>query len=141
MEASSVQRRNVELAREGMHAYNRGDFGAVLDLFSPEIEVYAPPNFMNSGHFHGHEGFMEWIAHWNEAWESFEIHVDDIEPIGDRFVVLEAHQQGRGRGSGVPVEQDVIYVYEMSGARCVHLSVHPDRAAAMAHVRARENAT
>jgi ketosteroid isomerase-like protein len=140
MEASSGQR-NVELAREGMHAYNRGDFEAVLELFSPDIEVYAPPSFMNSGRFHGHEGFMEWIAHWNDAWESFEIEVRGVEPIGDRFVVLEAHQAGRGRGSGVPVEQDVIYVYEMRGAQCVQLSVHPDRAAAMAHVRALETAT
>jgi ketosteroid isomerase-like protein len=140
MEASSAQR-NVELARKGMHAYNQGDFGAVLELFSSDIEVYVPPSFMNSGRFHGHEGFMEWIAHWNEAWESFEIQVMDVEPIGDRFVVLEAHQQGRGRGSGVPVEQDVIYVYEMSGAECVYLSVHPDRDAALAHVRARETAT
>jgi ketosteroid isomerase-like protein len=137
MEASS-QQRNVELAREGIEAYNRGDYAVVLEMFSPEVEVYAPPSFMNSGRFHGHEGFMEWISHWNEAWESFEIEVTGIEPIGDSFVVLEAHQAGRGRGSGVPVEQDVIYIYEMSGAQCIQLSVHPDRAAAMAHVRARQ---
>lgn len=137
MEASS-QQRNVELARDGIEAYNRGDYGVVLEMFSAEVEVYAPPSFMNSGRFHGHEGFMEWISHWNEAWESFEIEVTGIEPIGDSLVVLEAHQAGRGRGSGVPVEQDVIYIYEMSGAQCIQLSVHPDRAAAMAHVRARQ---
>jgi ketosteroid isomerase-like protein len=140
MEAAS-QQRNAELAREGMEAYNRGDFEVVLELFSPEVEVYAPPTFMNAGRFHGHQGFMEWIAHWNEAWESFEIHVQDVEPVGDRFVVLHAHQVGLGRGSGVPVEQNVFYAYDIRDGQCVELSVHPDRAAAMAHLRDRETAT
>jgi ketosteroid isomerase-like protein len=139
MEASR-QQRNVELAREGLEAYNRGDFEAVFGLFSPDIEIYAPPAFMNSGRFHGTEGFMDWIAHWNEAWESFDIQIQDIEPVGDSFVLLKAHQVGRGRGSGVPVEQIVFYAYDIEDGQCVELSVHPDREAALAHVHARETA-
>ena len=124
-----------------MEAYNRGDMTAVLELFTPDVEIYNPPSLMNAGRFHGYEGFMEWVAHWNEAWESFEIQVAGVEPVGDRFVVLKAHQVGRGRGSGVPVEQDMFYVYEIAGGRCVRLSIHPDHATAMAHIRATESAT
>ena len=37
----SRQQRNVELARRGMEAYNRGDIDAVLELFSADVEVYS----------------------------------------------------------------------------------------------------
>lgn len=127
----SRQEQNVDLARRGMEAYNRGDIDAVLELFSPEVEVYAPPDFINAGVFHGREGWLKWTAQWNEAWESFDIRVDRVEPIGQRFVVVDAHQVGRGRGSGVPVEQDVVYVYEIGDEGCVYLAIHPDRERAL----------
>ncbi len=142
MEASNdIRQRNIELVTRGMGAYNRGDIGAVLEFFSPEIEVYAPPTLMNAGVFHGHDGFMEWIAHWNEAWESFKIHIERVEAVGDDFVVMEAHQVGRGRGSGVSVEQDIVYVYEVDDGRCVHFSAQPGRDEAMAHIRGRQDST
>jgi ketosteroid isomerase-like protein len=55
--ATSRQQRNVDLARQGMEAYNRGDLDEVLELFSPEAQIYAPPDFMNAGTFHGHEAY------------------------------------------------------------------------------------
>ncbi len=135
---TSDQQRNVGLARRGMEAYNRGDIDEVLELFSPEVEVYAPQEFMNAGVFHGREGWLKWIGQWNEAWGSFDIRVDRVEPLGERFVILDAHQVGRGRGSGVSVEQDVTYLYEISDGRCVYFAIHPDRQRALADARRRE---
>jgi ketosteroid isomerase-like protein len=134
----SRQEQNVDLARRGMEAYNRGDIDAVLELFSPEVEVYAPPDFINAGVFQGREGWLKWTAQWNEAWESFDIRVDRVEPIGQRFVVVDAHQVGRGRGSGVSVELDVIYLFEISDGRCVYFAIYPDRERALAGIRRRE---
>ena len=133
----SRQERNVELARRGMKAYNRGDIDAVLELFSPDVEVYSPPDFINAGVFHGREGWLNWSGQWNEAWESFDIRVDGVEPVGERFVVLHAHQVGLGRGSGVSVEQDVVYLYEIGDEGCVYLAIHLDRERALADVRRR----
>ncbi|OLE38821.1 MAG: hypothetical protein AUG48_00835 [Actinobacteria bacterium 13_1_20CM_3_68_9] len=134
----SRQEQNVELARRGMEAYNRGEIETVLELFSPEVQIYAPPDFINAGVFHGREGWLRWTAHWNEAWESFDIRVDGVEPIGERFVVLDAHQVGRGRGSGVSVEQDVVFVYEIGDEGCVYLAIHPDRDHALGDIGRRE---
>jgi ketosteroid isomerase-like protein len=81
MEASR-QERNVELARRGLEVYRRGDIEAVLDLFSPDVQVYSPPEFINAGLFHGRKGWLEWIGQWNEAWESFDIRIGGVEPVG-----------------------------------------------------------
>jgi ketosteroid isomerase-like protein len=136
--ATSRQQRNVDLARQGMEAYNRGDLDEVLELFSPEVQIYTPPDFMNAGAFHGHEGFLNWISQWNEAWESFDIRVDRVEPVGHRFVLLDAHQVGRGRESGISVELDVTYLYEIIDGLCVYLAMYPDRERALADIRRRE---
>ena len=136
--APSRQERNVELARRGFDAYSRGDLDAVLELMSPGVRVYAPPDFINAGLFHGHEGWLQWIGQWNEAWESFDIRVDDVEAVGERFVVVQAHQVGRGRGSGISVEQDVVYLYELDDDLCVYLAIYPDRERALADIRGRE---
>lgn len=132
------QQRNVDLARRGLEVYNRGDIDAVLKLFSPEVRVYSPPEFINSGMFHGHEGWLSWIGQWNEAWEAFDIRVDEVEPIGERFVVVRVRQEGRGRGSGISVEQDVVYLYEIRDELCVYLAIYPDRERALADIRQRE---
>ena len=132
------QQRNVDLARRGMEAYNRGDIDAVLELFSAELEVYSPPEFINSGVFQGREGWLNWSGQWNEAWQSFDIRIDRVEPVGERFVVLDAHQVGRGRGSGVSVEQDVVYLYEIGDEGCVYLAIYSDREDALADIRRRE---
>jgi ketosteroid isomerase-like protein len=60
----------VELVRRGYEAYNAGDLDALLDLFDPDIEVWASPDMLNSGSYRGHEGFLRWISQWNEAWEA-----------------------------------------------------------------------
>ena len=72
-----------------------------LELFERGVEVYSPPELINAGVFHGREGWLNWSGQWNEAWQAFDIRVDRVEPVGERFVVLDAHQIGRGRGSGV----------------------------------------
>jgi ketosteroid isomerase-like protein len=132
------QQRNVGLARRGLEAYNRGDIDAVLKLFSPDVQVYAPPDFINSGLFHGRQGFLNWIGQWNEAWDSFDMQVKDVEPVGERFVIALVHQEGRGRGSGISVTQDVVYLYEVRDELCVYQAIHPDRERALEDIRQRD---
>ncbi len=85
------------LLREGIAAYNRGDTDAVLAALDLEIEVYAPPEVVNAGTFHGHEGYLTWVESWLDAWEEFRIAPVEIEQFGDDFLV---HMDARGRGKG-----------------------------------------
>jgi hypothetical protein len=56
-------------------------------------------------------------------------------------VLLDAHQVGRGRESGISVELDVTYVYEIIDGLCVYLAMYPDRERALADIRRREAAS
>ena len=43
-----------DLIGEALAAYARGGFDAVLPLVHSEIEIFAPPELINSGEAHGH---------------------------------------------------------------------------------------
>jgi ketosteroid isomerase-like protein len=135
---SSAEER-IDLVRRGYEAYNAGDLEAVLDLFDPEIEVWASPDMLNSGTYRGHEGWLRWISQWNDAWESFHMEVDEIVPVGEHHVVARIHASGRGRGSGVEVVlRDTGYVYDVREGRSVYLGSHSSFEEAIADARDRE---
>jgi uncharacterized protein len=142
MEAiSEGQQRNVELARQGMEAYNQGDLGKLVELLAPDVMIYSPPTLANAGTYRGRDGFAQWVQNWDEAWESFEIEINEAAPLGDRFVLVDVHQRGRGRGSGVPVEREATYAFELRDGAITYISVHPDHESAVADARDRDPST
>ena len=131
MEASSdTQQRNVEITRRGFEAYNSGDYEAVISLLHPDVELLADHELLNSGSFTGHEGFTQWSAEWLEAWDEFRVDVNDLETIGDHFVLVDAHQVATGAGSGIAVEMDIFWAFETEGGqlRRMHLYAKRERA-------------
>ena len=111
-EATAGQRENMSLAQRALQLYVGRDIEGLLALYHSDVVVTAP-DFMNAGPFHGHEGYMEWISRWNEAWDDFDFDLRAIEPVGERHVVLSILVSGRGAGSGVEVEQMSYWVAEI----------------------------
>ena len=127
-ELSQEQQRNVEHARRAFEAFDGGEGERVLEMMDPEIEVYSPPALANSGTFHGREGYMRWVTDWLEVWEEFNAGTkyDEIEPVGERHVIVPVHQTAVGRGSGVPVELDLCFMGEIKGELWIALHLYPD---------------
>jgi ketosteroid isomerase-like protein len=127
----------IELVRRGHAAYEARDIETVLALLDPVVEIYAPPGVGNPGTYHGHDGFLHWIGHWNEAWEEFRQELLGVESIGERHAVADVMQTARGRASGVELELAASYVYELRGGRLVYMAIYLDgeEARAVAHER------
>ncbi len=113
------------LARRSIDAYNRGDVGALLEQLDEEIEVYTPPELPNAGTYRGHQGFLQWLGQWDEAWEEFRLEIERIDFVGDRCGVVTVRQFGRGAGSGVEVEMRIAQLYEMRGDKATRLHLLP----------------
>jgi ketosteroid isomerase-like protein len=132
-------KRRVELVRAGMEAYNAGDIETVLATLAEDIEIYSPPELLNSGTFRGHDGFLEWIETWNDAWESFDIAIEVIEPVGERHVVADVRQTARGAGSGIEIDQRVAYLWEVrDDETCSYQGLYANVEDAYAAARERE---
>jgi ketosteroid isomerase-like protein len=132
MEASSdIQQLNLELMRLGFEAYNTGDYEALGQLLHPDVELHADHELLNSGDFHGREGFLEWNADWIEAWEDFHVDARSIETFGERFLLADAHQVARGAGSGVDVEMDVFWAFELEEGKVRRMHIYSSRGRAL----------
>jgi hypothetical protein len=69
-----------------------------------------------------------------EAWEDFQNEILRAVPVGQRHVVVDARQRGRGRGSGVEVNREVSMLFEIRKGRVVrfHLYSSHERAVSVA---------
>jgi ketosteroid isomerase-like protein len=127
-----------KLARRGFEAFNAADISAILELLAEDIEVFSSPELANPGTFHGHDGYLTWIRPWNEAWEGLEMQVTATTPVGDRHVVAEVHQTGRGR-AGIEVTMDVAFLFDVNDeGMATFLALLPDREQAVAVAEERE---
>ncbi len=122
---------NIEFARRAVEAFNRGDGEVVLEMLSPDVEIFASRSLANAGRFRGREGYLEWVGQWLEAWETFRIEVnDDFTAVGDD-VIVSAQQFGRGKGSGVEVQMPIAYLFTIRDGKAVRFHLYPSRAEAL----------
>jgi ketosteroid isomerase-like protein len=136
--ATDSQIENVARVRAGLEAFNRGDFDAVLAILEAGVEIFSSPALANPGTFRGHEGYERWVGEWLDAWEWFEVHPERIEPVGERHVVVDVHQTAHGRGSGIPVEMRIAYMFELGEQAMKALHLYPTWGEALAVAERRE---
>jgi uncharacterized protein len=129
---------NVARVLEGAEAFERGDVPAFLELLDPEVEIYSTPELANPGTFHGREGYLRWSSEWFDAWDDFRVEIESAEAVGERHVVAQVRQLGRGKGSGVEVEMRAAYMWELRDGRAVRMQLHAGREEAVAAARAGE---
>ena len=136
--ASTEQRES--LARAGMEAFNAGDTDRMLTALASDIEVYASPEMANAGTFHGHDGFVAWIAAWTDAWEAISAEVTDTTTVGDRHIVTAIHQEGRGR-AGIELTMELAFLFDVGDdGLCHFLAMLPTPEQAIRMAEDRESA-
>jgi ketosteroid isomerase-like protein len=114
---------NVEVAdsvRRLFAAFNERDWGAFPPELDPEVE-YTPVE--EHAAVHGPEEFVEYAKRWLDAWETFLGEAEEIEitPAEDRaFVAIRF--RGRGKGSGVDIDDRFFWAAELRGGRLYRIS-------------------
>jgi ketosteroid isomerase-like protein len=123
-----------------MDAFNEGDMPRMLAVLAEDVEVYASPEMVNAGTFHGHDGFATWITAWTEAWDQINAEVTDNSVVGERHVVTTIHQKGRGR-AGIEVSMELAFLFDVNeDGKCTFLAMLPTREEAIGMAEEREGA-
>ena len=126
-----------QMFRDGFDAYQSGDMERALTLYSPQIEATAP-DWMNEATYTGHDGFLAWAAAWEEAWDEWSQELLEVRAIGEHHVVARVRARGRGRTSGVELDQEVgqvVSVDEDGLAEYLEITLDFERALEVAHQR------
>ena len=111
-----MSQENVEVVRRAIDAAGRGDFGAMLEFYDPDVE-FVPLRAATEGAFHGHRGVEEFIADTLENFESFETHYE-LRDLGTQVLAWGTIHL-RGRGSGVEMDIPTGGIFEVRQRKIV----------------------
>jgi uncharacterized protein len=105
---SAVRRDGVRrVLRSGWAAAPRKDWELMFARYSPEVVWEIPEEFQTLGFaesYHGHEGLVQGLERFSEAFESWELRPDRALDFGDRVLALGSFR-GKARASGVEWQQ------------------------------------
>ena len=97
-----MSRENLELVRSIYERWDRGDYSSI-EWADPEIE-WSAPGGLDPEPTHGIEAMGRAWGDWLGQFEQFESHAIEYIENEDQVVVLTRFG-GRGKGSGVPLEE------------------------------------
>jgi ketosteroid isomerase-like protein len=126
-----VAQDNLELVRSIYAGWERGDFSSAA-WADPEIEFeYA--DGPEPGRWTGIAAMSDHYGDWLRGWRDFRAHPERYIVVDDRRVLVFVHNTGRGRSSGVELEQhSVANFFEIRDGRVTKLVLYWDRDGALA---------
>ena len=123
-----MSQENVEIVRRSFEAFQRGGPDAMLDLFSDTVITYrAEPD---GATFDGKAGFRDAAADWTEDFSEWQVLPQEFTDLGER-VLVRVRQVAQGRSSGVRVEEDFWFLFELTGSKVSKLSFYSRHAEAL----------
>ncbi len=107
-----MSQENVEIVKRAMDAFNRPGQEIYDELVTADFEWFpAMIQAVEGDSYRGREGAEAVRATVSDTWEDFRIVGDDFRDLGDTVLVF-GRQEGRGRGSSVPVDAPIGMVFD-----------------------------
>ena len=103
---------------------------AFSEFAHPDMVLDLTSNVLNPATYEGFDGFVRFAEQVGEAWAEFRMEPEEVFERGDVVVVL-VRAVGKGRGSGVEVDDAVAMVAEVRDGLFAMMKVEPDREAAL----------
>ena len=129
-----MSQENVEIVRRGFeHFIRTGDFlaDAVAPGFVWDMSTFR--GWPEEQYYEGIEGAREFIATWRDAWEEWEMDLEELHDAGDQVVAV-VRQHGRSKSTGLEVDMTFAQVFTVESARQTRMRMYADPAEALAAV-------
>jgi uncharacterized protein len=121
----------IEQARAAYDAWSRNDLDAFVECFSNDVELQPYlGRGLGSTVYRGHTGLRRWYKEANEEWDELRVAPQEFKDAGEQLVIF-LKAVGRGRGSQLEVEAEIVHVAEFHGGRFTRLRGFGDREQAL----------
>jgi uncharacterized protein len=121
---------NIERLRAGYEAAAAGNVEFVLGLMDSEVLLHDRPEAPDATTYRGHEGVIQAMFASLDTFEDFRFVPQRFFETGDKIVVV-LEIAGRGKVSGVPVEERIAHLWTIHDGRVTELQVFSDPNAAL----------
>jgi uncharacterized protein len=125
---------NADLIRPIYEEWGRGNWQPGFDVYADDMEWGWSDEFPGlAGVYHDPADPNPRLRAWLSEWEHWRAELDDFLELGDYVVVLASYR-GRGRGSGVEIDQEGAHVFKLRDGKVVRLEIFASRERALASV-------
>jgi ketosteroid isomerase-like protein len=115
-----MSQKDVESMRRGYeHFMATGEMLGHADLVWDVSRLGWPDQQIYSGV----EGAMQFNAEWADAWDGWELEVEDYLDAGERVVVI-INQRGRSKATGVPVDMRFAQVWTLRDGLATRMQMY-----------------
>ena len=131
-----MSQENVELVLKIHKAVIHGDLEGLLSGAHPNAEYRAATQQAIEGEgsvFRGHDGIRRWFGELHDLYEDLETEILEVRDFGDLVVVVFL-VRGRGRGSGVTLEQSLAQLVTLQQGKVIEIREYFSREDALAAV-------
>ena len=116
----AMSQENVEIMRRGYeHFEATGRVRAHADLVWDVSNLGWPDQQIYSGV----EGAMQFNAEWADAWDDWELEVEEYLEAGERVVVI-INQRGRSKATGIPVDMRFAQVWTLRNGQAIRMQMY-----------------
>lgn len=123
---------NVEAARRGFEALERGGVEAFLEFIDPEFETTTPSELtVEPATYRGREGLRRYFESFYEIMEEVRFEPEEFIDAGEQ-VVVPARLVARGRDTGIEAVQQLTMVWTIRNGKGVRVETFATRQEALA---------
>ena len=127
-----MSQENVEIVRRHIEAFRQDDVPEALSQLDP----YAVLDWRRGGRLdltvaYGHEEITRAVQHYIGAFGDYDYEVERLTDLGSGAVLAVVAEEGRGKSSGVPVQQSFGVLYTVIDGKIARVTLFPDEQQAL----------
>jgi ketosteroid isomerase-like protein len=127
-----MSQENVEVVRRAYEAFSRAGVDALLEYVHPDAEYDMSATIgPYAGMYYGRAAIRNLLTDYFGTWESVRLEPEDFIEVDEDRVVVPFRLHGRGKGSGVEVEAQMIQVWTVRDGKAVRVAAYNDRTEAL----------
>jgi ketosteroid isomerase-like protein len=125
-----MSQRNLEVVGKAVEAFRRRDTAALVELCDPSIEFRSAFAAAGGRTYRGHGDVARYMEDIDATFEDWHTEDEEVIDAGTDRAVLIYRIVGKGRGSGIPIDQRIAIVWTLRGDKLLVGEVHldPDQA-------------
>jgi ketosteroid isomerase-like protein len=132
----------VERIKQVYEFWNCGEPDLMVDEYAKDGELDFSRVFTGMPVFRGHDSLRRQLDEFWETWEGVRMDPLEVLDIGGGRFVVDLHFWGKGRRSGVEIDQRAAFLYTLreSDGKVVQALLFPTMQAAVDHAKAKSPA-
>lgn len=116
----------TDVAEQIYARWNEDGLAALTDSVDPEVELVCDPLRPAESALHGLEGWHQWVARWDDGYETMQITTDGVIPVDDDHALALVSITATPRGGRHELRWAAAHLWTFRDGRIARWESHVD---------------